>query len=145
MGLEHIRFPNKKTMLIGAVIAAVIFVVLASVDISVPPYSPSTSARARLTAEMRVGLAAEAWLTYYKKNHKLPLNKGELWNAILEMHPPKEESSKWFDPNLQEVVDPWGTPLSIQESSQNIIVTSAGPDKRFGTDDDILETRSLPQ
>jgi hypothetical protein len=129
MEVEHTRFPSKTLILICGVIAAVVLVVLASVNISVPP-----------------NLAAEASFTYYRRNHKLPLNRGgELWAAILEAHPSKEEISGWFDANLQEVVDPWGTPLSIQGSSQSVTITSAGPDKKFGTSDDIIETRSLSQ
>jgi len=146
MEVEHTRFPSRTLILICGVIAAVLLAVLASVNISVPPNPPSARARAKLMAEMRVGLAVEASFAYYRRNHKLPLNRGgELWAAILEAHSPKEEIGGWFDANIQEVVDPWGTPLSIRESSGSVIITSAGPDRKFGTSDDIIETRSLQQ
>jgi hypothetical protein len=36
----------------------------------------------------------------------------------------------------ENVVDPWGTPYRINTVSNEVFVTCAGPDKKFGTDDD---------
>lgn len=36
----------------------------------------------------------------------------------------------------EKVVDPWGTPYRVNIVSSGVIVTCAGPDKKFGTDDD---------
>jgi hypothetical protein len=33
--------------------------------------------------------------------------------------------------------------LSIRQSSKDVIVVSAGPDRQFGTEDDISEARDL--
>lgn len=39
-------------------------------------------------------------------------------------------------------VDPWGTPYRFQnQSSHTLTVTSAGKDKRFGTEDDLTSDR----
>lgn len=54
------------------------------------------------------------------------------------------EGKSYFTPNSrvlnanQEFIDGWGTPLRIRiESKDKIVITSAGPDKVFGTPDDI--------
>ena len=36
-----------------------------------------------------------------------------------------------------DVVDPWGTTYAIECRGDDIVVTSAGPDRAFGTADDI--------
>lgn len=40
-------------------------------------------------------------------------------------------------------VDPWGTVLGVQMAEAKIIVTSAGPDKHYGTVDDIKMSTSM--
>ncbi len=44
-------------------------------------------------------------------------------------------------PDSTETNDPWGTPYSVQCSGQNIVVTSAGEDGEFDTEDDVSTAR----
>jgi len=41
-----------------------------------------------------------------------------------------------------QLLDPWGTPYKFEEHDKSVTVTSAGPDKEFGTADDV--TKSTP-
>lgn len=48
------------------------------------------------------------------------------------------DASGWMGPYLTELVpDPWNTPFRYELTNGQVIVTSAGPDKIFGTKDDI--------
>lgn len=40
-------------------------------------------------------------------------------------------------------LDLWGTPLRGKLTRQNLTITSAGPDKRFSTKDDITDTQNV--
>ena len=44
---------------------------------------------------------------------------------------------------VPETLDPWGTPIQIFVADTTITVVSAGPDKSFETNDDILCRRYL--
>ncbi len=43
------------------------------------------------------------------------------------------------DPSL----DMWGTPFKGQVSQRGLTISSAGPDKKFGTSDDIVDTQDV--
>ena len=40
-------------------------------------------------------------------------------------------------------IDPWGTPLKGQIAGRRMSVTSAGPDKKFGTRDDLSASQNI--
>jgi len=80
----------------------------------------------------------EAGLNQWNESGKQPHNISEL-----------EAVGKEENVDVQALRDPWGTPyhyeLSFQNAQQILSVTSAGPDKRFGTKDDFTAHRSLRQ
>lgn len=40
----------------------------------------------------------------------------------------------------EDGIDPWGVPYAMRPTRDSVAVVSAGPDREFGTDDDILQT-----
>lgn len=40
--------------------------------------------------------------------------------------------------NMDEMKDPWGTPYKVENDKTHFRVSSAGPDRVFGTPDDIV-------
>jgi hypothetical protein len=77
----------------------------------------------------------EAGLNRWNEEGKQPHDLAEL-----------EALGKEENVDVQGLRDPWGTPyryeLSFQGTQQILTVTSAGPDKRFGTKDDFTAHRS---
>ena len=66
------------------------------------------------------------------------MNTGDLPRTMQELEAP----SGAFD-------DPWGTELTFEYEDERatpptVIITSAGPDMSFGTDDDIVKKERLP-
>ena len=142
--MEPVRliFRNKVAVFV-TIAGAVVILILASLS-GRPSRQPlPIGEQSKVIARQEVIIALDSAVDCYQRTGKLPANARELREAILEMHPPKEQISEWIGANSREVVDPWGTPLSIQTSSQSLIVMSAGPDKTFGTNDDIIEKHSL--
>ncbi len=57
----------------------------------------------------------------------------------------QSESGKSGEPFVEgSLCDPWGTPYHFSVEGRQIRVSSAGPDRKFGTSDDIEHTRKLP-
>jgi hypothetical protein len=52
------------------------------------------------------------------------------------------QSDRYLDPG-QSVTDPWGTDYAISCGGADITVSSAGPDRRWTTGDDIFVPRRL--
>lgn len=40
----------------------------------------------------------------------------------------------------EDGIDPWGIPYAMWPTRDSVAVVSAGPDREFGTDDDVLQT-----
>ena len=82
-----------------------------------------------------------------------PLELGlSRWNTDgKQPHNPAELEALGREQNVDvaDLRDPWGTPyrdeLSFEGSQQIFTVTSAGPDKRFGTSDDFVAHRTARQ
>lgn len=51
-------------------------------------------------------------------------------------------AGRFLDP-AAEAEDPWGTPLEIVCSDEDVVVSSAGPDRRWRTRDDVRVPRGL--
>lgn len=65
----------------------------------------------------------------------------ELWRATHDDVCPTVEQlerDRVLDPKSAVRNDPWGTAIAIQCSDEQVSVASAGPDKKFGTADDIV-------
>jgi len=48
-----------------------------------------------------------------------------------------EDAMAYLESNKHRWIDPWGTPYSMELNYSQLRVASAGPDERFGTDDDL--------
>jgi hypothetical protein len=87
-------------------------------------------------------------ISIYPDSHKSmpPTSDNRLLAALLEKEPPTPleknhtiDFRSYLNPN-GEIVDGWGTPLRIAFSGfDDFKITSAGPDRVFGTSDDITE------
>jgi len=92
-----------------------------------------------------VGVAIEASLRCFDTNGRLPANANELADAMLKMKISGPSVNSWFDPKSHNAIDLWKTPLKVQVSTSTFSITSAGPDRLFGTRDDIIEVHDLPE
>jgi hypothetical protein len=74
---------------------------------------------------LRLRLAAIAIGHFYETNHRIPRSLRELGGDI-------------------DSLDAWGGSLSYEVRDTSITLRSAGPDRRFGTADDLIEQRTAP-
>jgi len=101
----------------------------------------NTGARIDRTAAFIANLSA-AYKAYVADNGGLPqeVDNRQLYDAISGLG-----TNKYYmtfnakDVNAKrELVDAWGIPLRVtRESDSTVKIESAGPDERFGTEDDI--------
>ncbi len=87
--------------------------------------------------QVELKLLATASLMYKLNTSKFPSSLKDLVSKPSDL-----SRIQWGGPYVTEEVkmtDAWGTPLSYQanDEEENVIIKSAGPDKKFGTDDDI--------
>ena len=77
----------------------------------------------RRTAERRVSAIAQAVILYQVEHNAVPKTKDDLIDSgyVARSH----------------LTDPWGTPILVTRSDEDVRVTSAGPDRVPGTADDI--------
>jgi len=145
MNLFPLHPSRKKILIFICVVTALLIagLILLSVAVPSPPYPCSKAQLIRMMAGLELTVASEAAIEYLHKFGKLPTNARELGSAILFVQPPGQPEYDWIKKDTHEAIDPWGTPLSIQISSTDFCITSAGPDKIFGTNDDIVEKRDL--
>ena len=54
----------------------------------------------------------------------------------------KEDGDKGAIMDSGETVDPWGTEYKYERKGANVVITSAGPDGEFGTEDDISSKKT---
>lgn len=142
MALANSPFRNKYVIGIFLVSAVTLIVFLAVRGFTIIHRPLQGEARAEVIAYVELLTSLDGAEKYYQKVGRLPTDARELREAVLELSPlAKKQIQELIDANSTELVDPWGTPLSITNSSHSVIVTSAGPDKKFGTGDDIIETR----
>ena len=79
-----------------------------------------------------------AGLTVYKKLHgHYPQGNTEEIAKSLSEEDPKHPALVW-ESHDKPMVDPWGTRFSIEINGEMVIIRSAGPDRLFGTTDDIV-------
>jgi len=132
---------KKRSRTIYGVVALALFIllVMAGLDGSGPHLVVARSAKASSQASL-IGVGCQAYETEYGT---LPptLENHRLIKILCGDNPHKIEflSLKPSDisPN-GEMIDPWGTPFRITfDSDSKVLVISAGPDKIFGTPDDI--------
>lgn len=103
-----------------------------------PPARIPEAQRLRMKARLRVRVAADAAVRFRSVFGKTPNNAGELNRALMLMIPSKDPNNEWAF--QRQIVDPWGTALSVRETPESLTITSAGPDKIMGTEDDISKT-----
>jgi len=89
-----------------------------------------------MTANLMVGSLGEACNLYRDRNGKFPSNQKELYQAMLLL-PGFESNFRQYLKKDQFIEDPWGTPLSVENTAAGVTISSAGPDKQLGTQDDI--------
>ena len=106
---------------------------------STADYGRSPAGRRMASAHLRVLAAAEAANAYRAKSGRFPSNSHELLMAVKGVGLSPSVPADWIDPNGQNIVDSWGTPLTIRATRSAFAVIAAGPDQQFGTDDDIIE------
>jgi general secretion pathway protein G len=92
------------------------------------------SEKARInSARASIGALTSAVQTFQIDLARLPGELGELFSD--------PGDPNWQGPYLMgskdAMVDPWGTPFSISKSGGSFKISSAGPDKSMGTEDDI--------
>jgi hypothetical protein len=68
-------------------------------------------------------------------------HKGRLPDSIEELT--KESESGDQHPLLRtgDITDSWHTPYQFERDGKNITITSAGPDRKFGTKDDLINKK----
>jgi len=81
--------------------------------------------------------------SYVQDNGEVPVSS-ENYRLVQIFTGNGSDKNSYFTPNSRtvnanhEFIDGWGTPLRISfVSKDNILIRSAGPDKIFGTPDDI--------
>jgi hypothetical protein len=79
------------------------------------------------SVKYQVADLASAVATYQIERNRCPIT----WNELLP--------GGYVAPRF--LVDYWGTRIAFSCSEDEILVTSAGPDRRFGTGDDIIRPR----
>ena len=116
------------------VIVASLGFVLIGILVSVK-YATSIS-RIKMT-HTYIAQIANAVYAYAAANDAQPDSLDEL----LRPSPPDDHSgcTHCFDPILRDV---WGTPFRYTQQGTTFTITSAGPDKEFGTADDISQTNA---
>ena len=120
-----------------------ILVFMSFCGVESPPHQPSDMQRAKLTARMEVTVSVEASFRYRAKFGKLPTGEHQLSDAIMLLEPSRAAIKGWIDTKSGNVIDPWGTPLVILVSTDSFSIVSAGPDRKFGTGDDIIRSNNL--
>ena len=92
---------------------------------------------------MNMGMIAAIFENYVQDNGMVPPSS-ENYRLVQTFTGKGSDKKSYFTPNSRtvnanrEFIDGWGTPFRISfESKDNIVILSAGPDKIFGTADDI--------
>ncbi len=97
----------------------------------------------RKTAEVKttitqIGNFKEALEMFEVDNGQFPTGKNGLNDLVVK---PRNASKDWHQYMDKVPVDPWGTPYAYEcpgrHNPNGFDLSSAGPDKQFGTDDDI--------
>lgn len=97
----------------------------------------------RKTAEVKttitqIGAFKEALEMFEVDNGQFPQGKNGLNDLVVK---PRNASKDWHQYLEKIPVDPWGTPYAYEfpgrHNPNGYDISSAGPDKQFGTDDDI--------
>jgi general secretion pathway protein G len=122
-----------------------VMVILATLAAIVIPKFAGRSEQARETAvQSQIANISTALDAFEIDNGYYPSGDDGLAELVEE---PKD-ATNWRGPYLKQVIDndPWGTPYSYEYPGKNnekgYDISSAGPDKRPGTDDDIANWKS---
>jgi hypothetical protein len=110
---------------------ATVLVVLAVRAFLPPSPSPSSVADHHITENLAVAIEQ------YEYDVGSPPDK----IADLMVRPSGED--KWKGPYTAMLTDQWGTALAYERESTNWHVRSAGPDRQFGTKDDVRDRSYL--
>jgi hypothetical protein len=107
----------------------------------IPPASGPTQTKARIRATMaQIRLFEKPLAKYHQDIGSYPKELKHLWAPPSEIDP-----AAWKGPYMEgeeEVPDAWGHNFSFNllDDGHACKITSAGPDKLFGTEDDIEQT-----
>lgn len=110
-------------------------VLVAVIALMMMPRQPVTDPKMRATGGAGAYLCNAA-AHYRRKTGEFPHDVDELYQGL-------ESGERWGhrDSDIwtaDRVTDGWGTELRIKYTAQHrIIIWSAGPDRKFGTDDDV--------
>lgn len=122
-------------------IVSLAFLIILLVAIFVPTsYHPSTFLETRCMCE--ANSIKNALLQYQCTFGSFPDAQGKELVSILTGN--NERKIKFIDPlkNCEEkYVDPWQTPYIIRMTVDSVLIRSAGPNKKFYDDDDIVGGR----
>ena len=90
------------------------------------PLSPAVNPYRKLKAEGAIGKVTREMIRDRNSGFVRPEADEE---RIRENHEEGEDG-----------IDPWGIPYAMWPTRDSVAVVSAGPDREFGTDDDVLQT-----
>ncbi len=138
---------KKRNWTLSIVLLLAIFVVLASI-LTVPPFPPMSAAlrRAKLANEFnQVQTAVLGYYTEYTEYPVAPDNATliQMLNGMSAKGNTRQIAFVTFRQSdldeKSELLDPWGTPIQLSvDADGHLLMRSAGPDKTFGTADDIV-------
>ena len=118
--------------LIEIMIAVAIIGILGTV--AVVNFTANIEKAKKTAAQEAVGNLKNAVMTYYLQTKKYPNDL----RALIEASGDEEPILDGGDAVLE---DPWGTEYKYERKGSRIIVTSAGPDLSFGTEDDVSSNK----
>jgi hypothetical protein len=131
------KLPILQVLLVAVIVFILILWMLGSAGSAGMPIGPKQE-----TKGMMLALTA-AYTTYISDNGSFPKNlDNQRFTKLLSGKPSQKFVYMQFKPNqvnsLGELIDAWGTPFRILYlSDSDVMILSAGPDKVFGTADDI--------
>ena len=123
--------------LVELLLVLVILGILAGIII---PRYPEQTKRAKVTTAKTQISAFQAALARYE------IDTGEFPNSLEALIKQPSNTSEWKGPYLESETalppDPWGTPYQYHKPGDHNVssfdIVSAGPDKQFGTPDDVV-------
>ncbi len=129
---------SSKIWIVSVTVVGLLFLVAIVLYLGSGTIGPGLGDAPEIYTRTNMGMIEAIFANYIQDNSAVPVSSENY--RLVQIFTKKSDftrNSHTVNAN-QEFIDGWGTPFRFKfESKDNIVILSAGPDKIFGTPDDI--------